>query len=135
MSWVNISNQTSNTGSINQTTSSSTGKNTLGKDDFLKILTIQLSNQDPANPLQDKDFVAQMAQFSTLEQMTNMNKTLEQMSQAQFASVIGKNVTWQDSTTLAVSTGVVSGVSTQAGKNYYVIDDQKVPVEQVTDIK
>ena len=54
-----------------------TGSSTLGKDDFLKILMTQLQNQDPLNPMQDKDFVAQMATFSSLEQMTNMNDTLQ----------------------------------------------------------
>jgi flagellar basal-body rod modification protein FlgD len=52
----------------------------LGKDAFLKLLIAELSNQDPMNPMSDREFIAQMAQFSTLEQMTNMTKALEGLS-------------------------------------------------------
>ncbi|KON89085.1 flagellar hook capping protein [Sporosarcina globispora] len=78
-----------------------TGSDILGKDDFLKILMTQLQNQDPMNPMQDKDFIAQMATFSSLEQMTNMNKTMEKFVQANeqnqlisYNQFVGKNVTW-----------------------------------------
>ncbi|MBN8199594.1 MULTISPECIES: flagellar hook assembly protein FlgD [Bacillaceae] len=78
-----------------------TGSDILGKDDFLKILMTQLQNQDPMNPMQDKDFIAQMATFSSLEQMTNMNKTMEKFVQANeqnqlisYNQFVGKDVTW-----------------------------------------
>ncbi len=71
-------------------------QNTLGKDDFLKLLITQLSHQDPTQPLQDREFVAQMAQFSTLEQMTNMtgelSKVLGLLARSQAVALLGKTV-------------------------------------------
>ena len=70
--------------------------NELGKDDFLKLLITQLSNQDPTNPMEDTQFIAQMAQFSSLEQMTNMNEAFTRMSSmltsGQAANTLGKTV-------------------------------------------
>lgn len=68
----------------------------LGKDDFLKILVTQLSNQDPTSPMENTEFIAQMAQFSSLEQMTNMSQNFEKLTSminvSEAASMLGKNV-------------------------------------------
>src|SRR3954464_6255062 len=84
-----------------QQTQKRTASSTLGKDDFLKLLMTQLQNQDPSNPMEDTEFIAQMAQFSTLEQMTNMNSTfakfITQQQQSQLVSYnqfVGKEITW-----------------------------------------
>ena len=68
----------------------------LGKDDFLKILITQLAYQDPTSPMEDKEFIAQMAQFSTLEQMTGMAKDFARLTAmitgTEASSSLGKNV-------------------------------------------
>ncbi len=58
------------------------GNNDLGKEAFLRLLVTQLSNQDPMNPMKGQEFAAQLAQFSSVEQLTNINKTLENQQQA-----------------------------------------------------
>ena len=74
-------------------------KNELGKDDFIKLMSAQLKHQDPFSPLKNEEMAAQLAQFSSLEQMTNVNQNLEKMTAAQkptenvlAASLIGKRV-------------------------------------------
>ncbi|MCL2374439.1 MAG: flagellar hook assembly protein FlgD [Treponema sp.] len=68
----------------------------LGKDDFLRILLTQLSHQDPTAPMQDNEFIAQMAQFSALEQMTNMAADFSRMARmlqsTEAASALGQTV-------------------------------------------
>ncbi len=72
----------------------------LDKDDFLKILITQLQHQDPTNPMEDREFIAQMAQFSSLEQITNMAGSFSKLSgvlaSSEAQSLLGKTVDVQD---------------------------------------
>lgn len=79
----------------------STGKkkSELGKDDFIKLMSAQLKHQDPINPMKNEQMAAQLAQFSALEQMVNVNSNLEKMTAGQrpqenmmAATMIGKRV-------------------------------------------
>jgi flagellar basal-body rod modification protein FlgD len=69
----------------NTPTTSASAQQPLGKEAFLQLLVAQLSAQDPLNPMDSREFSAQLAQFSALEQMTNVNKTLEDLVAAQQA--------------------------------------------------
>ena len=88
-------------GVTGSSTESATASSTLGKDEFLRLLVAQLKNQDPLNPMDNSQFVAQTAQFSSLEQFQNMNKTLDKLAAAQSgnggavgaSALLGKTVT------------------------------------------
>lgn len=77
----------------------------LGSDVFLRLLVTQLQSQDPTNPVQNEEFVAQLAQFTTLEQATSTNKLLEkligqdtQRTQLDLVNLIGRTVVAQGDT-------------------------------------
>ena len=95
--------------------------NELGKDDFLKLLITQLSNQDPTSPMENTEFIAQMAQFSSLEQMTNMSSSFTKMASyinsSEAVSTLGKTVELDVGDT--VTTGVVEGAT--RGENPQVL--------------
>ncbi len=79
----------------------------LGKNDFLKLLLTQLSHQDPTEPVKDEQFIAQMAQFSSLEQMQNIASGISKMSENQSVALVGKFITGKD----AISGQPVAGIA------------------------
>jgi len=90
--------------STSTSSSSSLSKNVMGKADFLKLLVTQLKNQDPLKPDDPTAFTAQLAQFSSLEQLTNLNSSMDNMVSATNNStkisaldMIGKDVTFTGS--------------------------------------
>jgi flagellar basal-body rod modification protein FlgD len=89
-----------------QTTTTTTQK-TLGKDDFLKMLLAQLKNQDPLKPMEGTEFASQLAQFSSLEQLSNLTSEIKSqslsmstMAHAQAVGMIGKDVVINNSNSL-----------------------------------
>jgi flagellar basal-body rod modification protein FlgD len=113
-------------------------RNTLGKDDFLRLLVVQLENQDPTSPLDDREFIAQMAQFSALEQMTEMNRTLSNIvTNAKINlsySLLGRQVEVIDRTTGMIESGMVSEVSFGSGVPTVSFDGLTYSVDDVTKV-
>ena len=107
--------------------------NELGKDDFLKLLITQLSNQDPTSPMEDTQFISQMAQFSSLEQMTNMStsfaKMADYLNSQEAAGTLGKTVELDigDATVQGIVEGATRGENPQVMVNgmYYSMDKIK----------
>ena len=123
---------------IDETTAPKTSKrNTgeLGKDEFLNLLVKQLQYQDPLNPQDDTQFIAQMAQFSALEQMQNLNTSY---SASKAFNMIGKMITAnvsEASKSVSIITGEVTSVKMQGGKAYVVVDGNDVLVEDVFEVR
>jgi flagellar basal-body rod modification protein FlgD len=78
-------------GSATTTEPTKKAPDTLGRDAFLNLLVTQLQHQDPTQPMADGEFLAQLAQFSSLEQLQQMNQSLTQI--AQFYSVLNGGTT------------------------------------------
>ncbi|WP_298829713.1 flagellar hook capping FlgD N-terminal domain-containing protein [uncultured Planococcus sp.] len=112
--------------------------NALGQDAFLKILVTQMKHQDPMEPLKDTEFIGQMAQFTSLEQLTNLNKTMTQFvsnqgtsSLADYAHLIGTSIKWESET--GSGEGIVKALSSKNSELMAEIEgtDVKVPIESI----
>lgn len=137
--------------------------NTLGRDDFLKLLLTELRYQDAMNPMQDKEFISQMAQFSSLEQMQNLNNSLEdgmtalaesqvemgaglssmmealnyQLSLSNFydgLNILGKEVTYSLEDEEQL-TGIVSSLKQVDGRYFAHVGENQVPLDKIMEIK
>lgn len=126
---------------------SSDPQNTLGQDAFLKILVTQMKHQDPMEPLKDTEFIGQMAQFSSLEQLTNLNKTMtnfvgsssNNQTLANHANLIGTSVDWSYEVNGQMETGqgVVKALSSKNGELTVELLDsgKKIPLTAINRIE
>lgn len=139
-----------NSHSVNTQTTAATKatepNNALGKDAFLRILVTQMKNQNPMEPLKDTEFIGQMAQFSSLEQLTNLNTTMTQFVGGQgnsmlsdYADLIGKKVSWEQETDgqLQSGEGIVKAVSMKNGEIVFELLDkeEKMPIAAIQRIE
>ncbi len=127
------------------TAQAATANQSLDKDAFMKLLVNQLKNQDPMDPADNTTYIAQLAQFSSLEQMQALNDNivglavLQQnnalMSQlTQSSALIGQQVRYLDPTTNEPKVGVVSSVKIEDDLAQLSIDGSSVPLGNVTEV-
>lgn len=108
---------------------------TLGMQDFLNLLVAQMTNQDAMNPMDNTEFIAQMAQFSSLQAMTDLSKVT---MQGQATSLIGKNVVvakYNSKGQLEVQEGVVQRVTIHSGETKLYVNDTEYDYSNVMEIK
>jgi len=122
-----------------------TGSNDLGKDAFMSLLVEQMKNQDPMAPTSNDEFIAQLAQFSSLEEMQVVNENLVALALLQqdnalmaqltdSSALIGKSVTYLDPQSGEPTTGSVDSVRLQDGLALLRIDGNDVPLQNVTEV-
>jgi len=118
----------------------------LGEDAFMQLLLAQLQNQDPLKPMEDKDFIAQLAQFNSLNQMTQIKDTLESMFNlmsdstlngqtiSQGSALIGKDVTGFNETGELIS-GMVSGLHIVNEQVILDIEGKTLPLSLIESVQ
>ena len=113
-----------------------TGKSILDSSDFLKLLTVQLSSQDPLKPMEDTQFISQMASFTSLEQMKELTTTMKSFTAEQRVSsaqnYLGKMVSI--TTDAGNASGVVSAVTVENGEPRITIGGVSYDPADVTGI-
>jgi flagellar basal-body rod modification protein FlgD len=126
----------SSTAGQNSTASSVMPSQTLNQADFLKLLTVQLSQQDPMQPMDDTAFVAQMAQFTSLQQTSDIDTQITSLNSnnaIQTATgLIGTNVTLQ--TNSGPVSGPVQSVDNSTGTVQLNVNGSLYPLSQVIDV-
>jgi len=114
-----------------------TKRNELGMDDFFKLLTTQLTSQDPLKPMEDTEFISQMANFSSLAQMesiaSNMEEVRKQQESLSVMNLIGKHVQADDGEGGQLE-GQVTRVEWFEGELMPYIGEVKVPYKTITNI-
>jgi len=107
-----------------------------GKEDFLRLFVAQLKAQNPLNPQEGHEFIAQLAQFTSLEQLMNLNTSFSDMLKFQQllggGELIGKNAAYLG--TDGESQGVISGIKINDGAITAVIGGEEVPISNITGI-
>ena len=109
----------------------------LGQDDFLQLLVTQMRNQDPMQPVSDTEFIAQMAQFSSLEQTKSMGADIAKLRQGndflQATNLLGKNVHLTIGN-MAFTKGIVTDLNVKDGEARIIVGNKTYTLDQVTSV-
>ena len=120
-----------------QSTTTTSGSNDLDKNAFLQLLVTQLRCQDPLEPMDDREFIAQLAQFSSLEQLQNMNSNLgffmDLTILQQASNLVGKEVDVYGGD--EDITGIITEVRFTNKGPMIVIDDEEYPLTDILRIR
>lgn len=117
-----------------KTTERAAGNTLLGKDEFLKILVTQLSNQDPLEPLDQAEFIGQMAQFAEVEQTSNLNDKMEQIEgflRFSSAAMVGEEVSYVDYNGYSRDGKVEAVIFDEQGVSLKMKDGYIIPMERI----
>lgn len=110
----------------------------LGRDEFMKLLLVQMQNQNPLEPVGDTEFVSQLSQFSVLDSMTKLNNSFQDLlliqSLTQGANLIGKTIKYEAGDPPKVQQGKVESVEVKDGKIELLVNGAKVNLNQVRGI-
>ncbi len=110
----------------------------VSKDEFLKLFVAQLKNQSPMDPLKGHEFIAQLAQFSSVEQLTTLNASFaDNLKFQQLTSgseFIGKKATFVDLDGSGITEGVIQGATVIDDSISVVIGNKEIPIANVTGI-
>ena len=117
----------------------------LGKDAFMQLLVAQMKNQDPMSPVDNQEYIAQLAQFSSLEEMQGVNENLVALAMLQegnallgqltnSSALIGKQVVYMDPETGEPATGTVEAVKLAEGAVSLLVDGKEISLASVSEI-
>jgi flagellar basal-body rod modification protein FlgD len=112
--------------------------NELGKESFLRLLVTELRHQDPTRPMEDREFIAQMAQFSSLEQMRNINTSIANLlrssQSAEAYNLIGKEIEAFNPNTDTRVTGVVTSVKIRNNEFFLMVGNAEVALSDIQQV-
>ena len=113
-------------------------KNSLEEADFMKLLITQLKTQDPTNPMNDKEFMGQMAQMTSLKQMNQMADNMKNFTKdftfSKAVGLVNKTVSWVDDNG-GMKDGVVESIKVRNGDTFLKVDGNEITINQLSEVR